>query len=113
MDDTPKKPGMDTVATRNQTFIAVCCVCGLARESGDPSEARSESWTAFDEYLTRNALHGTDYRLTHGYCPVCVRQYVPARKKSLPVEGPGAPTGAGHHHRAPSNGSTGTALEPR
>ncbi len=75
---------MSTFATQTQTFIPVCCVCGLAREEGDLSGTSTESWSEFEEYLTRHGLHGAEYRLTHAYCPVCVWQYVPTRKKTAP-----------------------------
>lgn len=77
---------MEAAATRIQTFIPVCCVCGLAREDGDPSGDNIESWTEFDEYLTRHGLHETAYRLTHAYCPICARRYVPAKKKSVSTD---------------------------
>ena len=77
---------MSASATRTQTFIPVCCVCGLAREDGDPSGAAVESWSEFDAYLSRHGLHGTDYKLTHAYCPVCVHSYVPSKRKVAPVE---------------------------
>jgi hypothetical protein len=75
---------VSTFATQTQTFIPVCCVCGLAREEGDSSGTSTESWSEFEEYLTRHGLHGAEYRLTHAYCPVCVRQYVPTKKKTAP-----------------------------
>ena len=75
---------MNTFASQTQTFIPVCCVCGLAREEGDSSGTSTESWSEFEEYLTRHGLHGAEYRLTHAYCPVCVRQYVPPKKKTAP-----------------------------
>lgn len=84
----PTEMAMDALATQTRIFIPVCCVCGLARESSDPSGTSRESWSEFDEYLTRHSLHGTDYRLTHAYCPICVRQYVPTRKKSIAQDGP-------------------------
>jgi hypothetical protein len=77
---------MEAVTTRIQTFIPVCCVCGLAREDGDPSGDNIECWSEFDEYLTRHGLHETAYRLTHAYCPICARRYVPAKKKSVSMD---------------------------
>lgn len=79
---------MNTLAARTQTFIPVCCVCGLAREEGDPSAASIESWSEFDAYVTRHGLEGAEYKLTHAYCPVCVRQYVPAKRKSRAANDP-------------------------
>jgi hypothetical protein len=68
-------------------FIPVCCVCGLARESASPSDSQTEWWSDFDEYLNRHGLRGTQYRLTHAYCPVCVNQFIPAKKKAHGEEG--------------------------
>lgn len=79
---------MDALATRTQTFIPVCCVCGLAREDGDPDGSVDESWSDFNAYLNRHSLRGTEYKLTHAYCPVCVRQYLVARKTSVTPERP-------------------------
>jgi hypothetical protein len=62
-------------------FIPVCCVCGLAREAGAPRDSATETWSNFQEYLSRHGLRGTEYRLTHAYCPVCVNEFIPARKK--------------------------------
>lgn len=77
---------MNALATPTQIFIPVCCVCGLARENGDPAGSVDESWSDFDGYLNRHGLRGEEYKLTHAYCPVCVRQYVGARKKSVTPE---------------------------
>ncbi len=74
---------MNALAT--QIFIPVCCVCGLAREERDPGRPGDEAWCDFDEYLNRHGLRGADYKLTHAYCPRCVHQFVPQRKKQ-PVE---------------------------
>ena len=73
---------MNGLATQTLTFIPVCCVCGLARENGDPAGSADESWSDFDAYLNRHGLRGAEYKLTHAYCPVCVHQYVPAKRKS-------------------------------
>ena len=62
-------------------FIPVCCVCGLVREAGAPRDSAAETWSNFQEYLNRHGLKGTEYRLTHAYCPVCVTEFIPARKK--------------------------------
>ncbi len=62
-------------------FIPVCCVCGLAREASDSPGLKSECWSDFDEYLNRHGLRGTEYKLTHAYCPVCVNQFIPAKRK--------------------------------
>ena len=64
------------------TFIPVCCVCGFAREGGDSADSSTEWWSDFDAYLQRHGLREAEYRLTHAYCPVCVQQYMPAKKKS-------------------------------
>jgi len=71
-------------ASATPTFIPVCCVCGLAREVLDSSGSETECWSDFDAYLNRHGLRGTEYRLTHTYCPVCVHQYIhiPTKKKS-------------------------------
>ncbi|MBA2484753.1 MAG: hypothetical protein H0V35_01395 [Nitrospira sp.] len=74
---------MNALAT--QIFIPVCCVCGLAREERDPGGHIAEAWCDFDEYVNRHGLRGADYKLTHAYCPRCVHQFVPQRKKQ-PVE---------------------------
>lgn len=68
-------------------FVPVCCVCGLAREAADPSDPETEWWSDFDEYLNRHGLRGAEYRLTHAYCPACVNQFIPAKKKTLGEEG--------------------------
>ncbi len=81
---------MNALAARTQTFIPVCCVCGLAREEGDPSGAAVESWSELDAYVARHGLEGAEYKLTHAYCPVCVRQYVPAKRKSHAANDPPA-----------------------
>lgn len=62
-------------------FIPVCCVCGLAREANDSPGLKPECWSDFDEYLNRHGLRGTEYKLTHAYCPVCVNQFIPAKRK--------------------------------
>jgi hypothetical protein len=74
-------------ASATLPFIPVCCVCGLARECASPSDSQSEWWSDFDEYLNRHGLRGTKYRLTHAYCPVCVNQFIPAKKKPHSNEG--------------------------
>ena len=74
-------------ASATLPFIPVCCVCGLARESASPSDSQIEWWSDFDEYLNRHGLRGTHYRLTHAYCPVCVNQFIPAKKKPQGDEG--------------------------
>ncbi len=81
---------MNAVAT--QTFIPVCCVCGLARDHEATGDGPGrEQWSDFDDYLTRHGLHGADYRLTHAYCPICLRQYVPLKKKSARGRAPSGP----------------------
>ena len=67
-------------ASATHTFIAVCCVCGLAREEGNPAGSEDESWSDFDAYLSRHGLRDAEYKITHAYCPVCVRQYVSTAK---------------------------------
>ena len=69
-------------ASATPTFIPVCCVCGLVREILDFSGSETECWSDFDAYLNRHGLQGTEYRLTHTYCPICMLQYVPKNKKS-------------------------------
>ena len=79
---------MNALATPTLTFIPVCCVCGLAREEGDPADSIDETWSNFDAYLNRHGLRGTEYKLTHAYCPVCVRQYVVEKKATVARERP-------------------------
>ena len=88
-DQTLRSAGVDStggwtvnaLATHAPTFIPVCCVCGLAREEGDSAGCTEESWSDFDAYLSRHGLRGTDYKLTHAYCPLCVQQYVVPKKR--------------------------------
>lgn len=79
---------MNALATQTPTFIPVCCVCGLAREEGASAGCTEESWTDFDAYLNRHGLRGTDYKLTHAYCPLCVQQYVVAKKTVVEPDRP-------------------------
>jgi hypothetical protein len=60
----------------NQRFIPICCVCGLVRdEAGETGSGDDERWSDLGSYLDRHGLRGSDYRLTHTYCPVCVHRY--------------------------------------
>lgn len=72
---------MNALATHSPTFIPVCCVCGLAREEGNSASCAEESWSDFEAYLNRHGLRGTDYKLTHAYCPLCVQQYVVPKRR--------------------------------
>ena len=76
------------LATHTLTFIPVCCVCGLAREGGDSAACTEESWSDFDAYLNRHGLRGTEYKLTHAYCPRCVQQYVVPKKRVVEPDRP-------------------------
>jgi hypothetical protein len=68
-------------AIANQPFIPICCVCGLVRdEAGETGNGDDEPWSDLGSYLDRHGLRGSDYKLTHTYCPVCMHRYVPMGK---------------------------------
>ncbi|CAI4032802.1 hypothetical protein DNFV4_03232 [Nitrospira tepida] len=65
---------MSTVV--KQLSLQVCYVCGLVREPEPTSDHDDESlWHDLNSYLERHRLRGNDYKLTHGYCPVCIERY--------------------------------------
>ena len=63
-------------AIANQAFIPICCVCGLVRDAGETESRDDDTWSDLGSYLDRHGLRGSDYRLTHTYCPVCEHRYV-------------------------------------
>ena len=79
---------MNALATQTPTFIPVCCVCGLAREEGDSAGCTEESWSDFDAYLNRHGLRGTEYKLTHAYCPLCVQRYLVPKRRAVKKDWP-------------------------
>jgi hypothetical protein len=67
-------------AIAKEPLIPICCVCGLVREQEQPDGGDGESWSDLGSYLDRRGLRGSEYRLTHTYCPVCTSRYVPIGK---------------------------------
>jgi hypothetical protein len=67
-------------ALAKELYIPICCVCGLVRESGEAGGGDGESWSDLGSYLDRHGLRGSEYKLTHTYCPICTSRYVPIGK---------------------------------
>lgn len=87
-------------AIAKQPFISICCVCGLVRDDqGETGTGDDEVWSDLGSYLDRHGLRGSDYKLTHAYCPVCVHRYVSIGKGY-----------AGEEHRSKQPGLTITGL---
>lgn len=63
-------------AVAKPPLIPICCVCGLVREQGETDRADGESWADLGTYLDRHDLRGSEYKLTHTYCPICTSRYV-------------------------------------
>jgi hypothetical protein len=64
-------------AIAKQPFISICCVCGLVRDDlGETGSGDDETLSDLGSYLDRHGLRGSDYKLTHAYCPICVHRYV-------------------------------------
>lgn len=58
-------------------LIPICCVCKRVRDD-DPALV-SAAWTDLTGYLGRHQLGGFPYRLSHTYCPACLKhQAVPS-----------------------------------
>ena len=83
----------------HQPLIPICCVCGLVRDEQEETEGRdSESWSDLGSYLDRHNLRGSEYKLTHTYCPICTQRYLsigttsvgkdqPPKRPSLTITG--------------------------
>lgn len=55
----------------NKTVIALCCICGRARD--DFSEG--DSWVSLKDHLSIYGLQVENLVFSHTFCPVCSVQY--------------------------------------
>src|SRR5689334_1733832 len=86
LDPKPRRVVMSAIA--NQPFIPICCVCGLVRdEQGEIGSGDGETWSDLGTYLDRHGLRGSDYKLSHAYCPVCEHRYMSIGKSGKSYAG--------------------------
>lgn len=67
-------------AVAKEPLIPICCVCGLVRDPEQSDDGDGASWSDLGSYLDRHGLRGSEYKLTHTYCPVCTSRYIPIAK---------------------------------
>ena len=67
-------------AVAKEPLIPICCVCGLVRDQEQSDGGDGASWSDLGSYLDRHGLRGSEYKLTHTYCPVCTSRYIPIGK---------------------------------
>ena len=79
-------------AIAREPLIPICCVCGLVREQQESVGEDGESWSDLGSYLDRHGMRGSEYKLTHTYCPVCTSRYVPIGKTFIADRTPKNPS---------------------
>ncbi|MBC7839218.1 MAG: hypothetical protein H7Y39_11335 [Nitrospiraceae bacterium] len=79
----------------NVVFIPICCACDRVRDDQQTSERPSgnarEQWVWLESYLHLYRIPQDAYRLTHTYCPRCMKhlginQKKPEQRETLQEE---------------------------
>lgn len=73
LDEEPRNtvPLLDTRAPRSDELLSICCICSDVRSEGG-------EWVAVEVECARRRLMelATVPRLSHGFCPACLREQI-------------------------------------